>query len=142
MPAWLTWTLVTLGSWGLWAVMSKLPGEALSAKQSQALSTFGFIPILIPLAWRCRPMLGVASRRGLALALAGGIVSCLGNIPYYAAVGRGEKFATVVSLAALAPLVTVLLALMILREKLNAKQVGGIVLAMSAIWLLRWATTR
>jgi drug/metabolite transporter (DMT)-like permease len=71
----------------------------------------------------------------MLLALAGGVVSCLGNIPYYAAVGRGEKFATVVSLAAMAPLVTVLLAVVILRERLNAIQVCGLVLAGGAIWL-------
>jgi drug/metabolite transporter (DMT)-like permease len=135
MRGWLTWTLVALVSWGIWAMLSKMLGVALSAEQSQALSTLGFVPILIPLAWRCRSLFGGASRRGLALALLGGIVSCLGNIPYYAAVARGEKFATVVSLAALAPLVTVLLALVILRERLNAKQAAGIALAMIAIWL-------
>jgi drug/metabolite transporter (DMT)-like permease len=115
--------------------MFKLLGEGLSAKQSQALSTFGFLPVLLPLLWMCRGRLRSASRKGLLLALAGGVVSCLGNIPYYAAVGRGEKFATVISLAALAPLVTVMLALVILRERLNWKQGLGIALAMIAIGL-------
>jgi drug/metabolite transporter (DMT)-like permease len=135
MAAWLTWTLVALFSWGVWAVLSKMLGGALSAEQSQALSTLGFLPILVPLIVSGGRVLRGASRKGLLLALAGGVVSCLGNIPYYAAVGRGEKFATVVSLAAMAPLVTVLLALLILRERMNWIQVFGLGLAGTAIWL-------
>jgi uncharacterized membrane protein len=135
MPAWLTWTFVALVSWGLWAVFSKLLGASLSAEQSQALSTLGFLPIVVPLAFACGKRLAGASRKGLLFALAGGVVSCLGNIPYYAALARGEKFATVLSLAALAPLVTVLLAVVILRERLNRQQCLGLVLAGVAIWL-------
>jgi drug/metabolite transporter (DMT)-like permease len=132
---WLFWTLTALLSWGVWAVLSKLLGNALSAEQSQALSTLGLVPILLPLALSARASLRQASPKGLLLALVGGIVTCLGNIPYYAAVGRGEKFATVVSLTALAPLVTVLLALFILRERLNRIQLLGLALSLAAIWL-------
>lgn len=135
MPAWLTWTLVALVSWGLWAIASKLLGSALTAEQSQALSTLGFLPVLVPLALSSGKRLRGASRHGLLLALAGGVVSCLGNIPYYAALARGEKFATVLSLAALAPLVTVLLAVVILRERLSRCQLLGLVLAGAALWL-------
>jgi len=135
MSSWFLWTALTLLSWGVWGVMVKLLGSALTAEQSQALSTIGFLPVLIPLLWSGRATLRMASRRGLLLALAGGAVSCLGNIPYYAAVARGDKFATVISLAALAPMVTVLLALIFLRERLNTFQIAGLLLALVAIWL-------
>jgi len=135
MPTWLIWAFVALFSWGVWAVLSKLLGSALSAEQSQALSTIGFLPIVAPLAWSGRERVRSASRKGLLLALAGGVVSCLGNIPYYAALARGEKFATVLSLVALAPLVTVLLAVLVLRERLNFQQMAGLALAAVAIWL-------
>ena len=135
MTPWLLWTFVGLVSWGLWAVMAKLLGNALTGEQSQALSTIGFLPIVVPLAISGRKLLKGVSRKGLLLALLGGVVSCLGNIPYYAAVGRGENFATIVSLAAMAPLVTVLLAVILLRERLNRPQLIGLVLAAVAIWL-------
>ena len=141
MPTWLTWTFVALLSWGVWAVLSKLLGAGLSAEQSQALSTIGFLPIVVPLAVAGAKGLRVASRRGLLLAVVGGVVSCLGNIPYYAALARGEKFATVLSLAALAPLVTVLLAVLILRERLNRYQLFGLLLAGVAIWLFNVSDT-
>ncbi|MFN0067792.1 MAG: EamA family transporter [Limisphaerales bacterium] len=135
MPAWLLWTLLTLAAWGGWAFLSRLLGSALTAEQNQALSTLGFLPVLALLALSGRGRLRRASRRGLLLALAGGVVSCLANIPYYAAAARGERFASVISLVALAPVVTVLLALVLLREKLGAVQAAGLGLAFVAIWL-------
>lgn len=135
MPAWLLWTFLALLCWGLWAVLSKLLGTALSAEQSQALSTLGLMPLLIPLAWSARGSLRGISRRGLGLALLGGIVTCLGNVAYYDALGRGEKVVAVVSLTALYPLVTVLLAVLVLRERLNRVQRAGLALSLGAIWL-------
>jgi len=135
MPAWLTWTIVALLSWGIWAVLAKLLGDTVSAQQSQALSTLGIVPILIALALSKRTLLRGTSRQGLLLALVGGVVTCLGNVAYYAAIGRGEKVATVVSLTALYPLTTILLAVIILRERLNGVQLTGIALSFVAIWL-------
>jgi drug/metabolite transporter (DMT)-like permease len=135
MPAWLTWTFVALFSWGVWAVLSKLLGGALSAEQSQALSTLGMLPIFLPLAFSHRAAWRNASIKGFSFALAGGIVTCLGNVAYYAALGHGGKVATVVSLTALYPLVTILLAMVVLGERLNRVQMTGVTLSFVAIWL-------
>src|SRR6185369_1232011 len=133
MSAWLIWTLVALLAWGIWAVISKLLGSLLTAEQSQVLSTLGMLPLFIPLAkkvqWRR------LSAKGIAWAILGGIVSCLGNIFYYGALARGERVATVVSLTALYPLITVILALLFLRERLNPVQRFGVILSLAAIWL-------
>ena len=133
MSAWLIWTLVALLAWGIWAVISKLLGSLLTAEQSQVLSTLGMLPLFIPLAkkvqWRR------LSYKGIAWAILGGIVSCLGNIFYYGALARGERVATVVPLTALYPLVTVFLALLFLRERLNLMQKFGVILSLVAIWL-------
>src|ERR1041385_3625969 len=47
----------------------------------------------------------------------------------------GEKTSTVVPLTALYPLVTILLAVPLLKEKLNRIQLIGVVLALAAIYL-------
>src|SRR5262245_52542413 len=135
MAAWLIWTIVALLSWGVWAVLAKLLGNTLTGEQSQALSTLGILPILFWLPLSKRTQLRGASRKGLLLALAGGVVTCLGNVALYDALGRGEKVATVVSLTALYPLTTIALAVVILRERLNAVQLAGIALSLVAIWL-------
>ena len=141
MPAWLILTFVALLSWGAWAVLSKVAGDALTPEQSQALSTLGMLPLLVPLALSKRAPLRGVSRRGLLLALIGGVVTCLGNVAYYAALARGEKVATVVSLTALYPLVTVLLAVLVLRERLNRVQLLGLSLSLAAIWLFNIQTS-
>src|SRR5215471_10897125 len=135
MASWFIWTLAALLSWGVWAVLSKALGDALTAEQSQGLSTLGLLPILPPLALKCRGILRSASRWGLTLAFLGGIITCLGNIAFYSALARGEKVAAVVSLTAISPLITVLLAVAILRERMNPIQLGGLVLSFVAIWL-------
>lgn len=135
MPSWLMWTLAALLSWGVWAVLSKWLGAALTAEQSQALSTLGLLPILPVLALRARGTWSGASRRGVAFAFLGGVITCLGNIAFYAALARGEKVASVASLTAISPLVTVILALVVLQERMNSVQWGGLALSFVAIWL-------
>lgn len=132
MPAWLRWTTLAVVTWAAWAVLSKVPGERLSPGMSQALSTLGLLP-MVPFLWKA-PWRG-ASPRGLGLALAGGIVTCLGNVSYYSALAAGGKAALVVPLTALYPLVTILLAVVFLRERLSWIQGAGLVLSLAAIWL-------
>lgn len=139
---WLLWAFAALLAWGVWAVLSKLLGNALTAEQSQALSTLGLAPILVPLAMSGRAGLRVAPRRGLVLAFLGGTITCLGNIAYYDAIARGEKVAAVASITAIAPLVTVLLAVLLLRERLNRVQLGGLALSLVAIWLFNVQSER
>jgi drug/metabolite transporter (DMT)-like permease len=130
----LFWTIATLVSWGIWAILAKEIGEALTPSQSQVLSTLGMLPLLAGLALVNAPPAIGNRRRGIALAFGSGVVSAIGNIPYYAALGGGNA-ATVVPLAALYPLVTVLLAVVLLKERLNRVQLCGVVLSLVAIYL-------
>lgn len=136
MARWLFWTLVTIVTWGIWAILSKLlADEIASPAHSQAVSTVGILPV-IALLWLMKysPAAG-DSRRGILLALGAGIVSCLGNIAYFDVFGRGSKAAAVVPITALYPMVTVLLAIPILHERLNRAQIFGIGLSLAAIYL-------
>jgi transporter family protein len=134
------WTLLAVVSWGLWAIFSKVIGDVVSAAQNQAISTLGLLPILAVLAWFDEPgtlrMPSANVRRGIFLAVIAGILSCLGNIPYYGVLGSGAQAATVVPLTALYPLVTVLLAVPLLKERLTRVQSLGIVVSLAAIYLL------
>jgi uncharacterized membrane protein len=130
----LFWTIATLVSWGIWAILAKEIGNALSPSQSQVLSTIGLLPLLVALALINHPPATGNRRRGIALAFGSGVISSIGNIPYYAALGGGNA-ATIVPLAALYPLVTVLLAVVLLKERLNRVQVCGVVLSLAAIYL-------
>ena len=135
MPRWLLWSLVALLSWGVWAVFSKLIGDSLSAAHSQALSTLGLLPVMLALGFSNRLSATGNRRHGAASALAAGGFACLGNVAYYDALNRGGKAATVVPLTALYPLVTIALAVLLLKEKLNKTQMAGVLLSLAAIYL-------
>lgn len=135
MPRWLRWTFVALCSWGVWAVMAKLMGEALSGAHSQALSTLGILPIMLAISVSKKLAVFGNRRRGIVYALAGGAISCLGNVVYYDALSRGGKAAMIVPLTALYPLTTILLAMLLLKERLNRIQLAGVVVSLAAIYL-------
>jgi drug/metabolite transporter (DMT)-like permease len=135
MPRWLLWSLVALLSWGVWAILSKLIGDALSAAHSQALSTVGLVPVMIALGFSGRLSATGNRLRGTLCAIAAGVLGCAGNIAYYHALNRGGKAATVVPLTALYPLVTIALAVVLLKEKLNRIQIIGALLSLTAIYL-------
>jgi transporter family protein len=67
--------------------------------------------------------------------LAGGAVSCIGNVFYYDILSRGGKAAMIVPLTALYPLTTVLLAMLLLKERLNRIQLSGVLISLLAIYL-------
>lgn len=135
MPRWFLWTLLALLCWGIWAITSKLIGDALSAAASQALSTIGLLPVAVALGFSKRLSVTGNRRRGALFAFAAGALACAGNVAYYRALQVGDKAATVVALTGLYPLITVVLAIILLRERLNRVQFTGIVLSLAALYL-------
>lgn len=135
MPRWFFFTLLALLCWGLWAVISKLLGESVTAAQSQALSTLGLIPVMLALGCSKRLSTTGNRRRGACHAFLAGALTCAGNVAYYQALQAGGKASTVVPLTAMYPLVTVLLAVLFLREPLHRLQVVGIALSLVAVYL-------
>jgi len=75
------------------------------------------------------------ARPALWLALAGGMVDMLANAAYLLA-ARGGQLSLVVTLSSLYPASTVLLARVLLGERLNARQLGGVGCALAAIVLI------
>jgi len=137
------WAALAFVAFGVWAVLSKAVGNDLSAAHVQALSTIGMVPVIAALAMLRRAADPGRRRRGVLVALAGGAVSGLGNIPYFQALaGEGAKAAAVVPLTALYPLVTVLLAVGLLREQLGLAQALGIVLSLAGIYFLNVSDER
>ena len=74
-------------------------------------------------------------QRGIFNALLAGALTCAGLMAYFHALSVGGKASTVVPLTALYPLVTVVLAVICLRERLNSFQLGGIAMSLVSIYL-------
>jgi len=135
MPRWLRWTSLALVSWGIWAITAKLIGEGLSGAHSQALSTLGLLPVMVAMGMSGRLSTVGKRNRGIVYALVGGAISCFGNVAYYDALSRGGKAAMIVPLTALYPLTTILLAMLLLKERLNRVQLAGAGVSLLAIYL-------
>ena len=83
-------------------------------------------------------------------AFAAGVISSVGNVACYQAMAVGGKAAAVLPLTALYPLVTTILAMLLLKERLNAVQWGGVGASLAALgflnvgadaaWISPWLT--
>ncbi|MBI4605749.1 MAG: DMT family transporter [Planctomycetes bacterium] len=136
MPRWLVFSLLTILLFGAWGALSKAASASLSPVECQGLSTAGLLPVVGALAFSRRARRGTRRLLGATCGLAAGTAVCAGNVPYFQALAAGGKASTVVSFTALYPVVTVLLSVTLLRERLRAVQAAGIALAVAAIYLL------
>jgi transporter family protein len=140
LPTWLMWSLATIVLWGTWGLVSKIASGGIDAYVNQLLYTVGLAPLLVFVAWTVsKSSQGVkreGQRRGIFWAFLTGILGGLGNLAFFQALVKGGKASVVSPVTALFPVVTVLLALIFLKERLGRVQWLGLALAFVAIYLL------
>ena len=140
LPKWLLWSLITIVLWGTWGLVSKVASTGMDAYANQLLYTAGLAPLLIFVAWTVHRRSAQEKRDGRAMgvfwAFLTGILGGVGNIFFFQAMVVGGKASVVAPVTALFPMVTVLLALIFLHERLGARQWLGLALAFVAIYML------
>ena len=139
-PRWLLWSLVTIVLWGTWGLVSKVASAGMDAYVNQLLYTAGLAPLLVFVAWTVHRRESAAPRAdrriGVSWAFLTGILGGVGNIFFFQAMVAGGKASVVAPVTALFPMITVLLALTFLHERLGGRQWAGLSLAFIAIYLL------
>ncbi len=144
LPMWLFWSLVTIVMWGTWGLVSKIASDGVDAFMNQLLFTVGIAPLLVFVSWKVNRGGGSEESaekrgrrgRGVFWAFLTGILGGVGNMAYFQAMVKGGKASVVTPATALFPMVTVLLALVFLKERLGRVQWVGLALAFVAIYLL------
>lgn len=140
LPAWLLWSLVTIVLWGTWGLVSKVASAGMDAWVNQLLYTAGLAPLLVFVAITVRGRRALEKsqgrRVGVFWAFLTGILGGVGNIFFFQAMVAGGKASVVAPVTALFPMITVLLAMIFLRERLGRVQWFGLALAFVAIYLL------
>ncbi|MGA3222313.1 MAG: EamA family transporter [Acidobacteriaceae bacterium] len=136
MPSWLFYSLLTIVCWGAWGVVSKVASASVDADTNQIFFTIGILPLILLVLQSPRLAGGTQRRSGITWAFITGLLGGTGNIAFFHAMVIGGKASIVVPTTALFPLVTVILAITFLRERLSKWQVLGFVLALPAIYLL------
>jgi len=134
---WMVMSLLTVLFWGGWGLQSKIIVDRVSPWTLQVLFAIGLFPLIVWMAFsknlrRAAGNPAVGSTYGFVTGLFGGA----GNVAVYLALARGGKAGVVIPFVGLAPLITVVLALTLLGEKLNRTQIVGVLLALVSIYLL------
>jgi drug/metabolite transporter (DMT)-like permease len=135
-PAWLLYALAAATCWGIWGVLAKGPSRELSGWMTQFLFTFALIPSALVAARSKHVRTGTDKPRGLFWGFIAGLIAAAGNIFFYLALEDGAESSIAVPLTSVYPLVTILIAFFLFKERLNLIQGLGIVIAVAAILLL------
>jgi bacterial/archaeal transporter family protein len=134
VASWLTLSLASLGLWGLWGVFTKVSTQHLGPQAAYLLGMLGYLPVLGILLYETGGRLPWHPW-GWAAAVAAGMSTAFGLLFFFRALHHGSA-SVVVPLTSLYPVVTVALSWLFLRESLSLRQLLGLVLALTAMWLL------
>ena len=129
---WFWYSLLCVLCWGGWALCSKLGSDEIPAPTMQFIFTLGAFPIGLGLLVAKRFKME-KSPKGIFYGVANGILSGVGGLALFAAYRAGGNTGVITAATGLYPMFTVLLAVLILRERLNKLQILGLGFAVAAI---------
>jgi uncharacterized membrane protein len=135
MPAWLVFSAIALVLWGGTGVTQKLSTNRISSERSFLWFAWAMVAIsavvlaLAHVQWKLNQMTVV-------FAVAGGVLNGLGALTSFRALESGGKASVVISLISLYPLLTIVLAVLLLHEHMTLTQAAGAILAILAAILL------
>ncbi len=134
MNSWQLFTAVTLFTWGIWGFGSKLAANAVPPRTAllfQCVGVLAFSLVVLSMESFRVPW----NKAGFGWAFLAGFFAFVGFLAYFAALQKGPT-SVVVVVTALYPLVTIVLSIAFLHERLNLRQGVGIVLAVVAAVIL------
>ncbi len=135
MKAWVLYSALTLLAWGLWAFLPKLALSSIDPQTAFMFEVFGGVITGLFVFIILRPQLVGAEIRGVVPALLTGVAGYLGILCFMYALREG-RIGIVAPVTALYPVVTLVLAMIFLRERINLVQLAGIILALVSVVLI------
>jgi transporter family protein len=126
---------IVIVGWGLWGFFGKLATERIGTQTliwSTIISLVFFIGYLLT-SKEIPPFKTPVN--GIVFALLTGISISIGSIAYYILLKK-EPAGEVVTITALYPIVTILLSVLFLKEKVTITQTAGFILALISIYLI------
>src|SRR5687768_4461105 len=132
---WLVYCLIAIAIWGVWGIISKAAEKHASSETIQVVSVIGVLPAGLALMGSKNLKKGRRIGLGCLYAFGTGICGSSGNLAMLKSFAGGGDASVVLPYTGMFPLVTVLLAVLILRERMNWIQVAGIGVALVAVYL-------
>lgn len=129
---WFLYSMAAVLSWTCWAFSAKFGSEQLPPNAEQFMAAFGFLLVGLVLLIAMRFRLDL-NRRGVGYGVAAGVLLAVGSIALFAAYRTGANTAVITTATGLYPMVTILLAIIFLKERLTRLQLLGVLFAIAAM---------
>lgn len=135
---WIVYTILAALSWAAWGVLTKYISGDLSPYTYQILFTIGMLFSLPFVLYRCKSQ--KVNLKGILIGICTGILAVVGNIAVFQSLKLGGQAAVVIPLSNLYPIITILIALLIFREKLSWLNGLGVLIVLTAVIILSGQT--
>jgi transporter family protein len=135
MHLWLAFSIAALVLWGVTGVTQKLSTNRISSERSFLWFCWAMVALSIVVFAFARPQWKLGALV-VVCSMAGGTLNGLGAWTSFRALESGGKASIVISLISLYPLLTVVLAVALLGERLTRMQIAGAFTAIVAAILL------
>ncbi len=132
---WLGFAVLALVLWGITGVTQKLSTNRISSERSFLWFCWAMLALSAAVVVVAHPHWGLGTTV-VVCSVAGGALNGLGAWTSFRALESGGKASIVISLISLFPLLTVVLAVVLLHERLTWMQAAGAVVAITAAILL------
>jgi len=129
---WFWYSNLCVVCWGGWAFFSKLGSREIPPQTMQFLFTIGALPVGLALLIT-RKFTMERRPKGIAYAVINGILAGVGGLALFAAYHTGSNTALITVATALYPVITVVLAVTVLRERIRPIQLIGLGFAVAAM---------
>jgi len=131
---WLLPALAALFIWGFWAFLPKLALQSLDPHSVIFYESFGNMLVALPIMFHLKFKFQ-KDRKAVSMLAGSAVLTVLAILAYFYALKTGPV-AVIVTLTALYPVISVILARIVLKEKLNKIQIAAVLMAVAAMLLL------
>lgn len=131
---WLVFAILAALCWGVWGILAKFISSDISPYTNHIMFTVGMLFTLPFVIRKCKK--SEANRKGILWGLVAGILAIIGNVAVYKSFASGGLAAVVIPVTNLYPLVTIVVALLVFKEKMHWLNGIGILIVVPAIIML------
>lgn len=132
--SWLVYALLAALCWGVWGILAKFISSNISPYVNHLLFTIGMLFTLPFVMKKCNRK--EVNKKGIVWGLVAGLLAVIGNVAVYQSFNSGGLAAVVIPVTNLYPLVTIIIALLVLKEKMHWLNGFGILIVVPAIIML------
>lgn len=131
---WLVFAIIAAACWGIWGILAKFISSDISPYVNHLMFTVGML-FTIPIVVR-KSKLKDFNLKGIIWGTVAGILAVIGNVAVYQSFGTGGQAAVVIPVTNLYPLITIIIALLVFKEKMHWLNGIGILVVVPAIIML------